>query len=214
MSILRNRTTAIAVALLMVLSMAIALLALPAEKHYATAQITTWPFIGAIPNPANVGQDVLLHVGITASLGSVGMGWEDLSVTIERPDGETDTIEDITTDSTGGTGRMYVPDMAGEYIVQTHFPEQLFGIITYLASDSPKLTFVAQEEPLTFYPGHCLPNFGHVSGLEAERPDQWFTFEIRVHCADGDGVALGFLATGAVLFLRKTLRCSHPCHVF
>ena len=125
--------------------------------EYELQSKATYAYIGATPNPVQVGQPTLLHMGITEAIGRIGDGWEGLSVTIERPDGETDTIDNIRTDSTGGTGRMYVPDMAGEYIVQTHFPEQLFGIMTYLASDSPELTLVAQEEPLTFYPGHALP---------------------------------------------------------
>jgi len=42
--------TTIAAALLIILAMAIALLASPAEKRYATAQTATYPFIDAIPN--------------------------------------------------------------------------------------------------------------------------------------------------------------------
>ena len=64
-----------------------------------------------------------------------------LSITIERPDGRTDTLSDITTDSTGGTGVPYTPDMIGKYIVQGHFPEQ--G--NMLASDSDKIELIVQE---------------------------------------------------------------------
>jgi outer membrane protein assembly factor BamB len=158
----KSKTTTIVAALLIILAMAISLLALPAEKQSATAQITTWPFIGAIPNPASVNQEVLLHIGITASLGSVEMGWEDLWVTIERPDNKTDTIENIRTDSTGGTGRTYVPDMPGTYYLQTHFPAQnttdYWGEeIAYAASESEILELVVQEDPIPIYPGHALP---------------------------------------------------------
>jgi outer membrane protein assembly factor BamB len=98
----------------------------------------------------------------------IGMEWEGLSVTIERPDGTTETLRDIDTDSTGGTGRVYVPTITGNYTLQTHFPEQVTvtgvkmapGIpagTTMLASSSEKLTLVVQEEPTPYYPEHPLP---------------------------------------------------------
>jgi len=96
------------------------------------------------------------------------MGWEGLSVTIERPDGQTETISDIRTDSTGGTGVLYVPTMVGTYRVQVHFPEQVTaenkavpGLpegSVMLASESEVLELVVQEEPIQYYPGHPLPN--------------------------------------------------------
>jgi hypothetical protein len=128
---------------------------------------STYCYIGALPNPVGVGQPVLFHVGITQQLSRIGMEWEDLSITIERPDGKTDTLSNINTDSTGGTGRNYVPNIAGNYTIQGHYPEQQTtaekstpgsGVGTWmLASDSPLLTLVVQEEPLQYYPGHPLP---------------------------------------------------------
>jgi outer membrane protein assembly factor BamB len=128
---------------------------------------TTYAFIGALPNPVGVGQEVLLHVGITQQLTNVAYGWEGLTVTVEKPDGKTETIGPFRTDATGGTGTVYVPTMAGNYILQTHFPEQRSGEgkvgggtpsgTLMLASDSEKLTLVVQAEPLEYYPGSPLP---------------------------------------------------------
>ncbi len=158
----KGKTTTIAAALLIILTMTIALLALPAEKEYATAQITTYVFIGAVPNPVGVNQEVLLHVGITQQLINPDMGWEGLSITIERPDNKTDKIENIRTDATGGTGRTYVPDIEGTYYLQSHFPAQNttdnWGAeIAYAASDSEVLELVVQAEPIEYYPDHALP---------------------------------------------------------
>ena len=132
-----------------------------------TQTVKSYPFIGATPNPVGVNQQVLLHVGISQQLSNAAMGWEGLSVTIVRPDGQTDTISGIRTDSTGGTGRNYVPTMVGTYQLQTHFPEQTIYIqpffsptgynVTYEASDSEVLELVVQEEPIPYYPGHPLP---------------------------------------------------------
>jgi outer membrane protein assembly factor BamB len=156
-----------AVSLFLLFAMAISLVALPT----ATAQDTrkTYAFIGAMPNPVGVGQEVLLHVGITHPLASALYGWDGLSITITKPDGTTETISNIRTDSTGGTGRVYVPTMAGNYTLQTHFPQQVNPALvtrvspptpagtTMLASDSDILTLVVQEEAIPSYPGVPLP---------------------------------------------------------
>ena len=98
---------------------------LPSVSGQTAGEKMTYAFIGAIPNPAGVHQTVLLHVGVTQELQNVAMGWDGLSVTIHRPDGGTDTITDIRTDSTGGTTVTYTPDMAGTYYITTHFPAQV-----------------------------------------------------------------------------------------
>jgi hypothetical protein len=127
----------------------------------------TYAFIGATPNPVGVGQETLLHVGITQQLQNVRMGWEGLSVIITKPDGTTETLSNIRTDSTGGTGRVYVPTMAGNYTLQTHFPEQITTAgkaaggtpvgTKMLASDSEKLKLVVGEEEVPIYPAFPLP---------------------------------------------------------
>jgi hypothetical protein len=106
-------------------------------------------------------QEVLLHMGITEPLENVGQGWVGLSVTIERPDGQTDTIPDIKTDSTGGTGKSYTPNMVGSYYLQTHFPAQwknFSGYALYFeVGVSPVLELIVQDEPIPYYPGVTLP---------------------------------------------------------
>jgi outer membrane protein assembly factor BamB len=166
----RSRTKAIAIALFLIFAMVVSSLTLSTAN--AQDQLTTYPYIGATPNPVGVGQEVLLHVGITKELFSAEMGWEGLTVTVEKPDGHTETLGPFKTDATGGTGTVYVPTMAGNYTLQTHFPEQditatkraggfftpMYPIGTVmLASESDELTLVVTEEPITFYPAHSLP---------------------------------------------------------
>ena len=117
----KNRI-ATAIAFFLMFAMAVSLFALPTAVAQTGDSKKTYAYIGAIPNPAGVGQEVLLHVGITHELASVEMGWDGLSVTIEKPDGTTETISNIRTDATGGTGKVYTPNIAGTYYLQTHFP--------------------------------------------------------------------------------------------
>jgi len=166
----KNKTSA-AIALILIFAMTLSLFALPyANAQQATRTKTTHAFIGAQPNPVQVGKSVLLHVGITSYLVDVNAGWEGLTVTVTKPDGTTQTLGPIRTDSTGGTGISYVPNQVGNYTLQTHFPQQNYtwvsapifdpeftGTIMYKASDSETLTLVVQEDPLPEYPTNPLP---------------------------------------------------------
>jgi len=169
MNSLTSKSKASAIALLLLFAMAISLVALPTVT---AGTMQTYAFIGAVPNPVGVGQEVLLHIGITRELSSALYGWEGLTVTVTKPDGTTETLGPYRTDSTGGTGDVYVPTMEGNYTLQTNFPEQEIppgggmgfasGFIPdgtiMLASDSAKLTLVVTEEPITYYPRHPLPS--------------------------------------------------------
>jgi hypothetical protein len=158
----KGKTTTIAAALLIILAMAISLLASPANNKYATAQTPTYAYINCVPNPVGVNQEVLLHIGITQQLNSAEQGWEDLTVTVTRPDNTTETLGPYKTDSTGGTGDVYIPTMEGTYTLQTHFPAQngtdYWGDpVPYEASDSAVLELVVQADPIEYHPGHSLP---------------------------------------------------------
>ena len=150
----KNRI-ATAIAFFLMTAIAISLFALPV----ATAQNTskTYAFIGTTPNPVGVGQEVLLHVGITQQLLVTQDGWTGLTVTVTRPDGTTETLGPFRTDSTGGTGTIYIPSTAGTYKLQTHFPAQTFNNINYQASDSEVVELVVGDVPIALYPGVPLP---------------------------------------------------------
>ncbi|MEM2999271.1 MAG: hypothetical protein QXX34_01950 [Candidatus Bathyarchaeia archaeon] len=162
----KNKTELTAIAIVLMFAMAASLVALPTANAQATKQ--TYAFIGAKPNPVGVGQEVLLHFGITIPTRNVNDKWRGLTVTVTRPDVTTETLGPFDTDSTGGTGTVYRPTMAGNYTLQAHFPEQWYNFTgwdmfggpsntLYKASDSDKLTLVVQEEPIPYYPGHPLP---------------------------------------------------------
>ena len=161
----KNKNSAIAVTIFLVVAMAIALFPLNIVAGQDTR--STNAYIGATPNPVGVGQETLLHVGIMQQLSSTAQGWDDLTVTVQHPDLHTETLGPFRTDSTGGTGYSFVPQAEGEYILQTHFPQQDTGPgkvatgspsgTTMLASDSPELTLVVTDQPQAVYPEHALP---------------------------------------------------------
>ncbi|MHC3128696.1 MAG: PQQ-like beta-propeller repeat protein [Candidatus Bathyarchaeota archaeon] len=172
---LEIKTKIATIALILVLTISAIIVALPATAQEPPTK-ETYAFIGAVPNPVGVNQQVLLHVGITDMLGNVAYGWENLTVTIERPNDTTETLTNIRTDATGGTGRVYTPTMVGTYYLQTHFPEQVNPISSrnapagavMLASDSEKLKLIVQDESIPYYPGHSLPTEYWIRPIDAQ----------------------------------------------
>ncbi|MCW4000323.1 MAG: PQQ-binding-like beta-propeller repeat protein [Candidatus Bathyarchaeota archaeon] len=128
----------------------------------------SYVYLGVINNPIGVNQELLLHIGSPHALQSVQMGWEGITVTVTWPDGHNSTLGPYKTDSTGGTGGVFIPTEAGNYTLQAHFPEQVTtsskvgqsmtaGTIVR-EGYSPPVILVVTEEPIPLYPGHPLPS--------------------------------------------------------
>jgi len=152
-----------AIATLLILTFVFSLFALPAAL--AQYRKKPYPFIGAMPNPVGRGQEVLLHFGSLDQTAWPQPGWFNITVTVEKPDGKIETLGPFTTDTTGGTGAVIVPDQVGTYYLTTNFPEQVLtttsagipaGTIME-AGKSEKLALNVTQEPRTFYPDAPLP---------------------------------------------------------
>src|SRR5665647_389770 len=153
-------------ALFLILSISINLAAIiPFADSQVTGKITAYPFIGSTPNPVGVGQETLLHMGITQPLRVTQDGWTGITATITKPDGTTQTLGPFRTDATGGTGTTFVPDVAGTYQIQTHFPAQWYNYsigstqyrLYYEAADSKILNLTVTDTPSPEYSGIALP---------------------------------------------------------
>jgi len=178
----RDKTKATLIALLLMFAMAVSLVDLPT----ANATKATFAYINATPNPIGVNQETLLHIGITEGTQVATDQWKGLTVTVTKPDGTTQTLGPYNTDSTGGTGDIFVPTMEGNYTLQTHFPAQWYnstfidrGSVRtiseyYEASDSEVLTLVVQAEPVEIYPGHALPTEYWTRPIDAQLRE-WYT---------------------------------------
>ncbi len=111
--------------LILLLSFAVSIVAvLPMTDAQTAPTKPTYAFISATPNPVGVGQETLLHIGITEATNGTYWQWKDLTATVTKPDGTKMTLGPFNTDSTGGTGTVLVSDQVGVWELQTHFPEQ------------------------------------------------------------------------------------------
>ncbi|MCW4002455.1 MAG: PQQ-binding-like beta-propeller repeat protein [Candidatus Bathyarchaeota archaeon] len=184
-------------ALFMILAISIPLLTIPTVTADTRA---TYAYIGATPNPVGVNQETLLHIGITQQLSLVQESWTGLTVTVTRPDGSKETLGPFKTDSTGGTGAVYVPTMEGNYTLQTHFPEQKTETgkttpgtplgTTMLASDSRVLTLIVQQDPIPIYPEHALPTEYWSRPIDSQLRD-WSTISASWLATPSNSIANG-----------------------
>jgi len=170
MQISKSKTTATAISLFLILAMAISLVALPAMAQAGTT-MKTYAVVDAVPNPVGVGEEVLVKTGVLMPLGSVAYGWKGLTVTVVYPDNTTHTLGPFTTDATGSTYTIFIPDQVGKYKFTTNFPEQTVPLTFFnneggnwiyegtvvKAATSETIDLIVQQEPLPNYPGHALP---------------------------------------------------------
>lgn len=151
------------------LTMTLAISAMLVTLPHTNAQDTwnTWAICDLVPNPAGVGQEVLVVMGITTATAWPQSGWTGLTVTVKKPDGETETLGPFNTDTTGLKGTIYVPTQTGSYFFQSHFPEQEVTATrpgrslpvgtVMLASDSAEVELVVQSDPIPIFPEAQLP---------------------------------------------------------
>jgi len=163
----RATTIAISIFLMTVMATSVALPNVSAQ----TAK-KTYAYIGATPNPVGVGQEVLLHIGISQQTFTTYQSYYGLTVTVTDPDDNTFELDNggdgFKTDATGGTGFSWTPDIVGTYTLQSHFPAQsldmydFFGNVVgsqdYAASDSYVIELVVQQEPIEYFPPFPLPS--------------------------------------------------------
>ncbi|MCW4003848.1 MAG: hypothetical protein NWE95_08060 [Candidatus Bathyarchaeota archaeon] len=165
------KITSISKTIILLLMLTIIATSLPIVSSQNFITKRTYAYIGATPNPVGVGQETLIHVGITDSLEIVTDGWTGLTVTVTKPDGTTETLGPFKTDSTGGTGTVYIPETQGTYKLQTHFPAQNYTwtmppvfnpelggkTVLYQASDSEIIDLIVTAEPQQVWSGIPLP---------------------------------------------------------
>jgi outer membrane protein assembly factor BamB len=135
-----SKSTATAIALLLMLSIAAIIAILPSTAAAQDVVIyhTTYMYCSVSSSVIGVGQDQLLvywtadippDTGETEGVISGAYNratWRDVTFNVTAPDGNSTIINvpDVQQDSIGGGYVTYVPDQTGTYTVQAIFPEQ------------------------------------------------------------------------------------------
>ncbi len=134
----KGKSAAIALSLLLVLSMACALLSVPASAHSPPWTVPVFSYIFVSPTTVGVGQQVLVlfwpNTYPPTASGAAGDRWT-WYVDITKPDGTTQSVGPITSDPIGGGYYGFTPDKVGRYSFVARFPAQkLTGLPGYVGS--------------------------------------------------------------------------------
>jgi hypothetical protein len=193
----KDNKSKISIAILFLLVIAIGTsipLMQPAMGHNPPQQYPTYSFIAAAPNPVGIDQTVTVNfwVNLPPPTASVQYGdrWGNMTVTITKPDGTTETLGPFTSDATGGTYIIYQPTAIGEYSFQMHFAGQTLAgnnlsptasALTksfigdyYKPSDSNIVKLLVQQEPVGNLPLSPLPSSYWTRPIESVN-GQWYT---------------------------------------
>jgi hypothetical protein len=187
----RNKTMATLIALFLVLTVAVTLVALPAANaHTPPWQILSWAYLAVNPNPVGVGQQVAVAMWVDRAMPEAtetnDIKRHDYQLTITKPDGtkEVKTFPYIA-DPTGVQSYLYTPDQVGTYKFNFHYPAQVytwsataaqrvFTNDTFMAADSKTVTLIVQQEKIpaaiTSYP---LPTEYWTRPIEEQNTDWW-----------------------------------------
>jgi hypothetical protein len=167
-------------------------------QNYATVEIRMW--ISAVPNPVGVGQTMSIMWWLTISRPVGGTTWEGVIVTIEKPDGQTQTFGPLTSDINGGGYVSYIPDAVGTYKIQAHFPPQWVNTTSYnrlyTAPSSKVVEVQVQAEPLQITPELPFPSEYWARPINAENRE-WYRFAGNWLMGKGDKDAVAFEGSGS-----------------
>ena len=171
MKISSNKSKAATIALVLSLIVAALVTFLPTVN---AADIPTYAFLSAAPNPVGVNQQVTILMWLdkidpTAS-GPAGSRFGDFSLTITKPNGDKETMGPFTSDPASFAYTLYTPDQIGEYTIEFSFPGQqvagIGGIVpipidNYYEPSSFTATLTVQQDPITASPQTPTPTERH-----------------------------------------------------
>ncbi len=116
---------------------------LPSSVPFAnTKEVDTYLNIAVSPNPVGVGQTAYVFAWLSVypptAAGAGGDRWRELSITMWKPDGTTETQDHLTSDPVGGVYVIYTPTQEGKCSFQELIQSRFLCLIFYLY-DTAKL---------------------------------------------------------------------------
>ncbi|MGD2066326.1 MAG: hypothetical protein PVI43_04050 [Candidatus Bathyarchaeota archaeon] len=186
------------ISLILMLAISAILFALPNATAQEELRVNSWPYCNAIPNPQQVNNPVLIHIGSAWPAVSMTQLWEGLMVEITDPQGNVEMLGPYTTDATGGTGDTFTPTQIGTYTLRTYFPEQVtpdyFGFFQAPPPPgsileeawSPIVKLEVQADPIAEFPGQPYPTKYWTRPIDAQT---WSWWKIAGHWL-GDQVSM------------------------
>lgn len=209
----KNRMSA-AIAILLVLTIAVTLVALPvANAHTPAWEIPTWAFVQAVIDPVGVGQTTYIYMWIDKTFGTdtaLTNDWRfhNYKLTITKPNGDTEVKTfDVVVDTTSSQSYTYVPDQVGTYKLKFEFPGQAYNTYSHnpasayvndtFMPSSAEGTLTVQEEPIPYLGSYPLPKEYWTRPIYGENTDSW-------------QIASDWLGSGSPMFVNTKNRVYVP----
>ena len=145
MQIAKNKSAAIAIALLLMLSMGASMMLLPsslptASAHTPAWNIPTYAMITAMPNSVGVGQQVDIFFWLTNLYYGTsvfnGLNFHNFKLTITAPDGTTTTETFANINPTSAQDYLYTPTQTGTYNLTFTYPGETYPTSSDFGRDS------------------------------------------------------------------------------
>ena len=180
MKITKNKAAAIAIAIILTISLA-AYVAMQVNADFPPSgtDIPSYSYINVGPNPVGVGQMVTVNM-FHAIPTLTSAGYEGMMVYVTDPAGHTTTLGPFTSDTTGGTATTFTPDQLGIWKFQMKYPGQTItqGPNEWYQQPGESHVFelVVQEEEVTrsSYPVNPLPTHYWETPVSAMNVDNWY----------------------------------------
>jgi hypothetical protein len=154
---LKNKTMAISIVLLLMLSITSSMIIV--ESVNATINVGTNAWVTAAPDPVGVGQTVIIGMGLVQvnplsqllTSANVSNVWNNYKLSIVDPTGVTTTAGPFTADYTAVSSYAFTPNTVGNYTITFIFPGQLvnsYGHDEYYAASNSTIPLTVQQDPI------------------------------------------------------------------
>jgi hypothetical protein len=191
MQFAKGKTRATAIAFILMFSMAVSMMLVPASNAFdPDSEIPTFASILAVPDPVGVTQYTYIYMWIDKVFDSAAYvndyRFHNFKLTITDPDGETEVHEwETVWDTTSSQGFSYSPSKVGTYTLKfefpgqdineySHNPDSAYVDYTYPPA-SAETTLTVLDEPIPEYPGsYPLPEEYWTRPIYGENPG-WYS---------------------------------------
>jgi outer membrane protein assembly factor BamB len=173
---MQKNKTAIAIAMLLMMTMVVTMIASPAViAHDPAWTIPTYAFVTAAPNTIGVGQTTVIVMWLDkfpATAGGTGGDlWRGFTLDITEPNGDKTSLGPFTSGQTGSTFTTFTPDQVGDYTIIFSWPGQtltngtgtprasVFEGDYFEGSTSDPIILTVTQDPAPEWPEPPLPDY-------------------------------------------------------
>lgn len=185
MKLSSTKTIKTLIALILTISMSASIVLLPTvNAHTPPWTIISYAYVVAAPNPIGVGQTVSITMWVDTPLPNAAIGNDirrhDYTLTITKPNGETDTAHwDVVSDTGSTQSYQYVPTQVGNYTIKFDYAEQNYTFTGAYRGDiftsaSRTTTLIVQQEQIPTIGSYPLPSEYWTRPIEGQNT-YWYT---------------------------------------